>query len=62
MPDLRLVLCPRHTERSDGLVKTIEELAPGLERRSVRLAEKRTDPLPAGHVLLVDTIGELGRL
>jgi 3-deoxy-D-manno-octulosonic-acid transferase len=62
VPTLRLVICPRHTERSGEVERHLADIAPGVQRRSKRQAEGRTDPLPHGHVLVVDTIGELGRL
>lgn len=61
-PDLRLVLVPRHTERAPEIERMVGELLPGVQRRSHRLAHRIQDPLPPGQVLLVDTIGELGRL
>lgn len=61
-PALRLVLVPRHTERTDEVRRLAAELAPGVTRLTERRAAKATEPLPPGEVLLVDTIGELGRL
>lgn len=61
-PDLRLVLVPRHTERAPEIERLVLDSLPGVQRRSQRLAGQVTAPLPPGHVLLVDTIGELGRL
>lgn len=62
LPDLRLILVPRHTERAAELERVVGELAPGAARRTERLAAGAREPLPPGCVLLVDTIGELGRL
>lgn len=62
VPGLRLVICPRHTERSHEVARQLAEGAPGVQRRSERQRDGVVDPLPAGHVLLVDTIGELMQL
>lgn len=61
-PELRLVLVPRHTERAAEIERQVQTTIPGVQRRSARLAAGATEPIPPGHVLLVDTIGELGRL
>lgn len=61
-PHLRLILVPRHTERTDEVASAVKEFAPGVVRRTERLAAKATDSLAPGSVLLVDTVGELGRL
>lgn len=64
-PALRLVLVPRHTERSAELVELIRARVP-LTRRTDQLeardAGRGVEGLAPGAVLLVDTVGELGRL
>lgn len=62
LPGLRLVLVPRHTERTDEVRRLITELGEQPVRRTERLRAGGGAPLPPGAVLLVDTIGELGRL
>lgn len=57
MPNLRLVLVPRHAERSDAVQAELELLGLKVTRRS-RVAEAAGAP---GAVLLVDTTGELRR-
>lgn len=61
-PGLRLILVPRHTERTDAVRRMIVELGEPVARRTERLAAGATEPMPPGQVLIVDTIGELGRL
>ena len=56
-PRLRLVIVPRHVERSTEIGGMLDSLGVAWSARS-RLTD--TAPLPAGHVLLVDTTGELG--
>ncbi|MCA8921215.1 MAG: 3-deoxy-D-manno-octulosonic acid transferase [Planctomycetes bacterium] len=60
-PDLRLVLVPRHTERAAEVARIVREAVGEPVLRSQQL-EAREPTLPPGAVLLVDTIGELGRL
>jgi 3-deoxy-D-manno-octulosonic-acid transferase len=57
-PWLRLVLVPRHVERTGDVAAMLDGLGIAWTPRS-RLTD--AGPLPAGHVLLVDTTGELGR-
>jgi 3-deoxy-D-manno-octulosonic-acid transferase len=56
-PRLRLVIVPRHVERTAEIAAMLDGLNVGWSARS-----QLTDaaPLPAGHALLVDTTGELG--
>jgi len=56
-PRLRLVIVPRHVERTAEIAAMLDGLNVGWSARS-----QLTDaaPLPAGHTLLVDTTGELG--
>jgi 3-deoxy-D-manno-octulosonic-acid transferase len=56
-PHLRLVIVPRHVERSSEIGAMLDGL--GIEW-SLRSRLDDTTPLPPGHVLLVDTTGELG--
>jgi 3-deoxy-D-manno-octulosonic-acid transferase len=56
-PRLRLVIVPRHVERSAEIGGVLDGLGVAWSLRS-RLTDAA--PLPAGHVLLVDTTGELG--
>ena len=53
IPDLHLILAPRHPERGDEVARLIR--AKGLE-----LTRRSTGDLPAGAVYLADTLGELG--
>jgi 3-deoxy-D-manno-octulosonic-acid transferase len=55
-PRLRLVIVPRHVERSTEIAALLDGLGVAWAARS-RLTEAA--PLPAGHALLVDTTGEL---
>ena len=57
-PRLRLVIVPRHVERSADIGKLLDGLGVAWTARS-RLTGHA--PLPRDHVLLVDTTGELGR-
>jgi 3-deoxy-D-manno-octulosonic-acid transferase len=56
-PRLRLVLVPRHVERAAEIGGLLDTLGLAWSARS-RLTDDA--PLPPGHVLLVDTTGELG--
>jgi 3-deoxy-D-manno-octulosonic-acid transferase len=56
-PRLRLVIVPRHVERTAEIAAILDGLGIAWSARS-RLGEAAT--LPADHVLLVDTTGELG--
>ncbi|MGE0707768.1 MAG: 3-deoxy-D-manno-octulosonic acid transferase [Planctomycetota bacterium] len=60
-PRLRLVLVPRHTERT-GEVEALARPFGPVVRRTTRQASGAREPMPTGDVLLVDTVGELGRL
>jgi 3-deoxy-D-manno-octulosonic-acid transferase len=60
-PSLRLVLVPRHTERTPE-VQALLQAEFSVVRRTERQALGTQQPLPRGTVLLVDTVGELGRL
>jgi 3-deoxy-D-manno-octulosonic-acid transferase len=62
VPGLRLILVPRHTERTRDVQREVGEAGAQVVLRTERLKSRSTEPLPAGAVLLVDTIGELGRL
>ena len=56
-PELRLVLAPRHVERlSDAEIESWAAARPIVRWSSIRDAKA---PLPAGGILLVDTVGEL---
>lgn len=64
-PKLRLVLVPRHTERTSEVKALLEAQAPvtlRTEQVAARGEGQVSTPLPPGEVLLVDTVGELGRL
>ena len=56
-PRLRLVIVPRHVERATEIAAMLDGLGVAWSARS-RLTG--ATPLPAGHVLLVDSTGELG--
>jgi 3-deoxy-D-manno-octulosonic-acid transferase len=64
-PGLRLVLVPRHTERTSEVLELLQAKAQ-VTRRTEQVAARGgasiSSPLPEGEVLLVDTVGELGRL
>jgi 3-deoxy-D-manno-octulosonic-acid transferase len=54
LPGLLTLIAPRHPARGD-------RLAGEIRRRGLRLAQRsRSEPLDAGDVYLVDTLGELG--
>lgn len=57
-PRLRLLLAPRHVERSDEVEALIR--AAGLP--SLRYSQKTQPPVTGAPVILVDTIGHLGQL
>lgn len=61
-PRLRLVLVPRHTERTEEVRRQIVDLGLQTVTRTERVQAGATTRIDAGAVLLVDTIGELGRL
>jgi len=64
-PGLRLVLVPRHTERTPEVLALLQaqvSVTQRTEQVSARGAESASAPLPPGEVLLVNTVGELGRL
>ncbi|MEW5946167.1 MAG: 3-deoxy-D-manno-octulosonic acid transferase [bacterium] len=54
--ELRLVLCPRHVERAEEVVKTAETRGSRAARRSV-LGGREDAPVP--DVVVLDTVGEL---
>jgi 3-deoxy-D-manno-octulosonic-acid transferase len=56
-PRLRLVIVPRHVERSTEITAMLDGFGVAWSARS-RLMD--ATPLPAGHALVVDTTGELG--
>ncbi|NBW95544.1 MAG: 3-deoxy-D-manno-octulosonic acid transferase [Planctomycetia bacterium] len=56
-PTLRLVIVPRHVERSDEIAALLDAAGVRWQRRS-RLEVEEADP--AARVLLVDSTGELG--
>ena len=56
-PRLRLVIVPRHVERAAEIAALLDGLGLAWTSRSRLTADA---PLPPGHVLLVDTTGELG--
>ncbi|NBX29805.1 3-deoxy-D-manno-octulosonic acid transferase [bacterium] len=56
-PRLRLVIVPRHVERTDEVAALLDRVGVRWQRRS-RLDHDAADP--AARVLLVDTTGELG--
>ncbi|MEZ6183640.1 MAG: 3-deoxy-D-manno-octulosonic acid transferase [Planctomycetota bacterium] len=60
-PTLRLVLVPRHTERAPEVARIVRDAVgePVLRSEQVQRPDRSLAP---GQVLLVDTIGELGRL
>lgn len=64
-PRLRLVLVPRHTERTAEVMELLQKEVQ-VTRRTEQVAGRgeatSSPPLPEGEVLLVDTVGELGRL
>lgn len=63
-PRLRLVLVPRHTERTAELLELLRAKV-SVTRRTEQVAARGAEgspPLPEGEVLLVDTVGELGKL
>lgn len=59
---LRLVLVPRHNERAEEVRRLVTDLGERAVRRTERMHAGVTAPMPPGEVLIVDTIGELGRL
>jgi 3-deoxy-D-manno-octulosonic-acid transferase len=62
-PDLRLVLCPRHNERTGAVQQEVRDLAGEVTLRTDQdTADSPPPVLEPGQVLLVDTMGELGRL
>jgi 3-deoxy-D-manno-octulosonic-acid transferase len=60
-PDLRLVLVPRHVERTDAILQELAPLGLSIQRRSrIPLGDVPIQhALPAPDILLVDTTGEL---
>lgn len=56
-PRLRLVIVPRHVERTDDIAALLDRVGVRWQRRS-RLDHEAADP--AARLLLVDTTGELG--
>ncbi|MFM8496215.1 MAG: 3-deoxy-D-manno-octulosonic acid transferase [Planctomycetia bacterium] len=56
-PRLRLVIVPRHVERTDEIASLLNRAGTHWQRRSLL---DRTGPDPSARVLLVDTTGELG--
>lgn len=59
VPDLRLVLAPRHPERLAEVGRLLDERGLGWQRRSERPGPPGA---PAPDVVLVDTVGELAAL
>lgn len=60
-PRLRLVLVPRHNERTSEVEALVKSKAT-VEKRTTRQALGTREPMERGAVLLVDTMGELSRL
>jgi 3-deoxy-D-manno-octulosonic-acid transferase len=59
-PRLAMVLAPRHPERFAEVAGLLEKSGVPWVRRSAWRAERATpQPIPAGHIVLLDTIGEL---
>ena len=58
-PRLRLILVPRHPERAGEVARALAGLGLDVRRRSEIVAGS---PPPRDAVILVDTIGELGRI
>jgi 3-deoxy-D-manno-octulosonic-acid transferase len=56
LPDLRLLIAPRHPERFDAAARAIQKAGAGVIHRSRAAGGP---PPPADHVLLLDTLGEL---
>jgi 3-deoxy-D-manno-octulosonic-acid transferase len=61
-PHLRLVLVPRHTERTNDVATLIKGRGAEVTLRTERLKTDKREPIPTEHVILIDTVGELGRL
>jgi 3-deoxy-D-manno-octulosonic-acid transferase len=61
-PELRLILVPRHTERTQEVVGQIRDAGLQPVRRTERRDGVGLGPLGGDQVLLVDTVGELGNL
>ncbi len=61
-PDLRLVLVPRHPERSDRVEQLIRGKGLSALRKSALDAGNQTPAVGQPPVLLVDTLGELAKL
>lgn len=61
-PQLRLVLVPRHTERTQDVAALVKSCGAEVTLRTERLKTEAREPTPVGHVILIDTVGELGRL
>ena len=59
--DLLLVLAPRHLERVDTVIRLVEAQHYHVLRRS-QYDPTMADTLPAGAVLILDTMGELATL
>lgn len=57
-PQLALVLAPRHPERFAAVAALLEKSGIPWARRSV-WREEQPQPIPAGQIVLLDTIGEL---
>lgn len=58
----RLVLAPRNIDRAQGVVGLLERAGQGAVRWSRMKQEHRRSPLPAGAVVVVDTVGDLSGL
>lgn len=61
VPELRLALAPRRPERWDAVARAVRERGLELRRRSA-LEAGEGGAVPAGGVLLLDSMGELARL
>lgn len=59
-PESFLILAPRHPERAPAVGELIRKAGHPFRFRSQ--LDTASDPLPAGGVLLLDTVGELARL
>ncbi len=57
-PNLRLMIAPRHLERTERVIETVKSLGLTPVRRSMCIGK----PLRQNEVLVLDTIGELGSL
>jgi 3-deoxy-D-manno-octulosonic-acid transferase len=62
IPALRLSVAPRHVDRVDDIVRTLQAVGAKVERRSELGLAPGSTPVAPESVILIDTVGELAQI